>query len=179
MFAFACCSVSQLQETVPLALSRLRAVGLQFTRPCDYLAEMLKSDEVMGRVRSRIRVEQEKQRQFEVGKNQRFNKKFNKLSGHQLVRQQEECRKRNLQLKAIAQWASDRRKAVREGSAVQEAEADFDQWLLGNEKEEGNCSGSAPKPGLNSRKAKGHRPHRRKGRNNKAKARPPKGRKRR
>ncbi|CDJ36433.1 uncharacterized protein EMH_0085310 [Eimeria mitis] len=56
--------VQQVQHTVPIALARLRALGLQFTRPEDFLAEMLKTDQQMGRIRARIEEEQQQQQQF-------------------------------------------------------------------------------------------------------------------
>ncbi|KAL8453766.1 hypothetical protein Emed_000707 [Eimeria media] len=167
---------AQLQKTVPVALARLRALGLQFSRPPDFLAEMLKSDQQMGRIRARIDAEQEQQRQFEAKRNQRLNKKFNKLSGHQIVREQEEARRRNMQLRAIDQWKKDRQTAVRAGTAVGEAEDEFDQWLIGNEREQNNITpnhghsfklkGAA---GRKPQQAGAHKPHRRKGKNAKVK----------
>ncbi|OEH73915.1 hypothetical protein cyc_03515 [Cyclospora cayetanensis] len=162
--------VRQLQSTVPIALARLRAVGLQFSRPPDFLAEMLKTEQQMGRIRARITAEQEQQRQFEEKRNQRLNKKFNKLSGHQLVREQEEARKRNIQLKAIDKWKEERQAARRTGAAQGEAEEEFDKWLLGNEKEQKqiqpNHGHSFKNKARNSNKSMpAHRPHRRKGRN--------------
>ncbi|XP_026192304.1 probable rRNA-processing protein EBP2 [Cyclospora cayetanensis] len=162
--------VRQLQSTVPIALARLRAVGLQFSRPPDFLAEMLRTEQQMGRIRARITAEQEQQRQFEEKRNQRLNKKFNKLSGHQLVREQEEARKRNIQLKAIDKWKEERQAARRTGAAQGEAEEEFDKWLLGNEKEQKqiqpNHGHSFKNKARNSNKSMpAHRPHRRKGRN--------------
>lgn len=164
--------VGQLQKTVPVALARLRALGLQFTRPTDFLAEMLKSDQQMGRIRARINAEQEQQRQFEAKKNQRLNKKFNKLSGHQLVREQEEARRRNIQLRAIDQWKKDRQAAVRAGTANKEAEDEFDQWLVGNEQDQKSIApnhGHSFKNKGGPRKAGVHKPHGRRGKNAKSK----------
>ncbi|KAL8273009.1 hypothetical protein Esti_003062 [Eimeria stiedai] len=167
---------AQLQKTVPVALARLRALGLQFSRPPDFLAEMLKSDQQMGRIRARIDAEQEQQRQFEAKRNQRLNKRFNKLSGHHIVREQEEARRRNMQLRAIDQWKKDRQTAVRAGTAVGEAEDEFDQWLVGNEREQNNITpnhghsfklkGAA---GRKPQKTGAHKPHRRRGKNAKVK----------
>lgn len=172
---FVCRSVQQLQQTVPVALARLRALGLQFTRPTDFLAEMLKSDQHMGRIRARISAEQEQQKQFEEKRNQRLNKKFNKLSGHQLVREQEEARRRNIQLRAIEQWKKDRQAAVRAGKAETEAEDEFDKWLIGNEQEQKsimpNHSRSFKQKGASAqhRKASVHKPHGRRGKNSRSK----------
>lgn len=164
--------VTQLQKTVPVALARLRALGLQFTRPTDFLAEMLKSDQQMGRIRARINAEQEQQRQFEAKRNQRLNKRFNKLSGHQVVREQEEARRRNIQLRAIDQWKKDRQAAVRAGTATKEAEDAFDQWLIGNEQEQKSIApnhGHSFKSKGGPRKAGVHKPHGRRGKNAKSK----------
>lgn len=172
MFRFWFFSVKQLQKTVPVALARLRALGLQFTRPTDFLAEMLKSDQHMGRIRARISAEQEQQRQFEAKRNQRLNKKFNKLSGHQLVREQEEARRRNIQLRAIDQWKKDRQAALRAGTASKEAEDEFDQWLVGKEQEQKNIApnhGHSFKSKGGPRKAAAHKPHRRRGKNPRSK----------
>ncbi|KAL8448597.1 hypothetical protein Emag_003912 [Eimeria magna] len=147
-----------------------------FSRPPDFLAEMLKSDQQMGRIRARIDAEQEQQRQFEAKRNQRLNKKFNKLSGHHVVREQEEARLRNMQLQAIDQWKKDRQTAVRAGTAVGEAEDEFDQWLIGNESKQNkitpNHGHSFKLKGPAGRKpqhAGAHKPHRRKGKNAKLK----------
>ena len=161
--------MKQVQQTVPIALARLRALGLQFTRPEDFLAEMLKSDRQMGRIRAKIEEEQERQQQFADKKNRIFNKKFNKLSGHRIVREQEEARQRNLQLKAIEGWKSDRAKARKEGRTDKEAEEDFDDWLLGmqNKKETpvpNHGRSFKPSQGGAQLKRPLHKPRRQKGR---------------
>lgn len=127
------CSIRQVQETVPEALRRLRALGLQISRPVDFLAEMLKSDSHMGKIRKRAASELLQQQQFEQQINRKLNKKFNKLSGHQLVREQEEARRRNIQLKAIDEWKKEREESKRTGQDTLEAEDAFDAWLRGND----------------------------------------------
>lgn len=173
--------MQQVQKTVPIALARLRAVGLQFTRPGDFLAEMLKSDQQMGKIRARIEEEQQRQQQFADKLNRNFNKKFNKLSGHRIVREQEEARQRNLQLKAIEGWKTDRAKARREGKTNKEAEEDFDDWLLGQQQ---NKEALTPNHQRNFKQKQGaggppklapHKPRRQKGiHKKKAKAATPK-----
>ncbi|KAL8432732.1 hypothetical protein Efla_004401 [Eimeria flavescens] len=148
-----------VQKTIPVALSRLRALGLRFSRSPDFLAEMLKSDSQMGRIRARIDAEQEQQRQFERKRNQRLNKKINSLSGHQIVREQEVARRRNMQLRAIDQWRKERQAAIREGFATTEAEDEFDQWLLGNEQEQGNITPNHRHPVKPKRSAGRRHPH--------------------
>ncbi|CDJ41119.1 hypothetical protein, conserved, partial [Eimeria tenella] len=140
---------SLLQATAPVALARLRAVGLQFSRPGDYLAEMLKSEKQMGRVRAQLEAEQQQQQQQQQQQNRSFNRKFNRLSGHQIVQQQEAARRRNLQLKAIQEWRSSRQKARSSGAPQQEAEEAFDQWLLGLQQQQQGGPQALPNHGRN------------------------------
>lgn len=91
-------------------LRRLRQLRVKFTRPSDFYAEMLKSDEHMQRVRARVAEEQQQQQEFLEKKNRERNRKFHKQSGKKLLRAQEEARLRNLELKQLEAWKQQRRR---------------------------------------------------------------------
>ncbi|PFH38282.1 hypothetical protein BESB_006230 [Besnoitia besnoiti] len=115
-----------------VALTRLRQRRLKFTRPSDFLAEMLKTDNHMARVRERLAAEKEHLADFEEKKRKKLNKKFNRSSGHKLVREQEEARRRNAELKEIAAWKKEREKnakQTRSGGEFQDPESAFDAWI--------------------------------------------------
>lgn len=101
-----------------IGLRRLRQLRLKFSRPPDFLAEMLKSDQHMVRVKERLAAEKTHLEAFEEKKLRKLNKKFNRLSGHQLVKEQEEARRRNIALKEIEAWKKKRRE-----SALKETES--------------------------------------------------------
>ncbi|CBZ55924.1 conserved hypothetical protein [Neospora caninum Liverpool] len=124
--------ISLTTEAARVGLTRLRQLHLKFTRPSDFLAEMLKSDSHMARVRERLAAEKDQLEDFEEKKRKKMNKKFQRLSGHKLVREQEEARRRNAELKDIAAWKKDREqkaKSSRSGDGYQDAESAFDAWV--------------------------------------------------
>ncbi|PHJ18363.1 rrna-processing protein ebp2 [Cystoisospora suis] len=96
------------RECAMIGLHRLRHLRLKFTRPPDFLAEMLKSDHHMLRIKERLASETANLELFEEKKLRKLNRKFNRLSGHRLVREQEEARRRNVTLKEIDAWKKSR-----------------------------------------------------------------------
>lgn len=128
--------VSLTENAAREALTRLRQLRLKFSRPADFLAEMLKSDEQMTRVRERLAAEQKQQEDFEEKKRKVLNKKFNRLSGHKLVREQAEARARNEELKEIAAWRKARAargqgpQRMLQNDSSEGAEEAFDAWVV-------------------------------------------------
>lgn len=142
--------VKLLSSSMEVALTRVRALSLKFTRPSDFLAEMLKSDQHMEKVRAHISTEAERLKSFEVKRTQQLQKKFNKMSGNPRVKQQQENKRRNEELRDIEQWKKDRQLSKQKGhskSAV-EAEQEFDQWLVSRDTH-------TPRPGQGKKDKKG------------------------
>ena len=79
--------------------------GMQFliqskvsiSRPDDFLAEMVKSDEHMGRIKSKILMQQTKIKTFEEKKLRDENKKFHKALKDTKMRQKHQEKKENLE----------------------------------------------------------------------------------
>ncbi|EPR63614.1 putative rRNA-processing protein EBP2 [Toxoplasma gondii RUB] len=124
--------IAMTTEAARTGLTRLRQLRLKFSRPPDFLAEMLKSDTHMARVREKLAAEKDQLEEFEEKKRKKMNKKFQRLSGHKLVREQEEARKRNAELRDIAAWKKEREqnaKQRRGANGYQDPESAFDAWV--------------------------------------------------
>jgi rRNA-processing protein EBP2 len=68
----------QALAAVQIALPKLKALGVKTTRPTDYFAEMVKSDDMMLRIRRKLVDEKEGLELSEKAKKQRLLKKFGK-----------------------------------------------------------------------------------------------------
>ncbi|KJP86653.1 hypothetical protein AK88_03660 [Plasmodium fragile] len=86
-------------ENVVEGLKKLQDLHISFNRPYDFLADMIKSDVHMERVRQKIVKDHERVEEKEKNKIKRMNKKFNKKSGSAKVASQMEAieKKKNLQ----------------------------------------------------------------------------------
>ncbi|EUD66202.1 hypothetical protein C922_03397 [Plasmodium inui San Antonio 1] len=86
-------------ENVVDGLKKLQDLHISFNRPYDFLADMIKSDVHMERVRQKIVKDHERVEEKEKNKIKRMNKKFNKKSGSAKVASQMEAieKKKNLQ----------------------------------------------------------------------------------
>ncbi|KMZ94169.1 hypothetical protein PVMG_02395 [Plasmodium vivax Mauritania I] len=86
-------------ENVVEGLKKLQDLHISFNRPYDFLADMMKSDLHMERVRQKIVKDHERVEEKEKNKIKRMNKKFNKKSGSAKVASQMEAieKKKNLQ----------------------------------------------------------------------------------
>ncbi|GAB65492.1 hypothetical protein PCYB_062240 [Plasmodium cynomolgi strain B] len=86
-------------ENVVEGLKKLQDLHISFNRPYDFLADMIKSDLHMERVRQKIVKDHERVEEKEKNKIKRMNKKFNKKSGSAKVASQMEAieKKKNLQ----------------------------------------------------------------------------------
>ncbi|ANQ07133.1 Uncharacterized protein PCOAH_00014210 [Plasmodium coatneyi] len=86
-------------ENVVEGLKKLQDLHISFNRPYDFLADMVKSDLHMEKVRQKIVKDHERVEEKEKNKIKRMNKKFNKKSGSAKVASQMEAieKKKNLQ----------------------------------------------------------------------------------
>ncbi|CAA9987177.1 rRNA-processing protein EBP2, putative [Plasmodium knowlesi strain H] len=86
-------------ENVVEGLKKLQDLHISFNRPYDFLADMVKSDLHMEKVREKIVKDHERVEEREKNKIKRMNKKFNKKSGSAKVASQMEAieKKKNLQ----------------------------------------------------------------------------------
>ncbi|KAL3994548.1 Eukaryotic rRNA processing protein EBP2 family protein [Acanthocheilonema viteae] len=66
----------QAEKAVQVAVSRLREMGVKISRPSDYYAEMVKSDEHMQKIRQRMAEVEESKRKLEAIRRIREEKKF-------------------------------------------------------------------------------------------------------
>ncbi|KAK6908235.1 hypothetical protein I203_102236 [Kwoniella mangroviensis CBS 8507] len=76
-------------ECVPQAKKLAAKYDIPFTRPTDYYAEMVKSDEHMERVRTKLVEEAQGIKKSEAAKKQRDLKKFGKQIQHEKLKQRE------------------------------------------------------------------------------------------
>lgn len=68
----------QALEAAKIGREKVLEAGVPFTRPDDYFAEMIKSDEHMAKIRTRLMNEAARVKASEDAKKQRHNKKFGK-----------------------------------------------------------------------------------------------------
>lgn len=87
------------QEHLPLVLKKLQDLNIPFNRPYDFLADMLKNDKHMERVRSKILADYEKAENREKNKIKKLNKIIHKKSGSTKIKSQKEAveRKKNIE----------------------------------------------------------------------------------
>ncbi|SBT32895.1 rRNA-processing protein EBP2, putative (EBP2) [Plasmodium ovale wallikeri] len=87
--------IKYAHTTVLEGLKKLQQLRIPFNRPYDFLADMLKRDEHMEKVRKKILEEHENAEIREKSKIKRINKKFNKKSGsHKILKQNEAIEKK-------------------------------------------------------------------------------------
>ncbi|WWC70719.1 uncharacterized protein I206_104670 [Kwoniella pini CBS 10737] len=80
-------------ECIPQAKKLATKHDIPFTRPNDYYAEMVKSDEHMERVRTKLVEESQGIKKSEAAKKQRDLKKFGKQIQHEKLKQREQDKK--------------------------------------------------------------------------------------
>ena len=86
-------------SAVKVAISRLDEIGIPYERPSDYLAEMVKSDAHMARIKDRLLFEKKKMAAVEERKRKQLERKENKKS--QVAHVQESHRAKREALQAI------------------------------------------------------------------------------
>jgi len=97
---------TQALDTLKQAKILLQAAKVPITRPDDYFAEMLKSDEHMSKVRKRLLSEQERIKSAEDRRRQRELKTFGKKV--QVEREQEKEKRKKSNIESIKKWRKDR-----------------------------------------------------------------------
>jgi|EP01046_Picozoa_sp_COSAG06_P022587 rRNA-processing protein EBP2 len=113
---------------VKTAFGKLDALKLDYLRPDDYYAEMLKSDEHMSKVKEKLLFEKEKIGEKEAKRKLRDNQKLGKKV--QAEREQQKAIKKKSDLNSIKQWRSDR-KNQRGGEGGAGGEAGLNTALAG------------------------------------------------
>merc|ERR1712114_54494 len=86
---------------------RLLVMKVPASRPNDFLAEMVKSDDQMLKIRLKITDESKRISAVEERKRQQANKKFNKQV--HVKRKEERAKEKKETLKDIAKWRTDRK----------------------------------------------------------------------
>lgn len=82
--------------------TRLKAMGIPFTRPQDFMAEMMKTDKQMSKIKNKILDEMHKVKAVEQRKRLKIEKKFAKKVHSERVRAKQ--RQKNLGLEEIEKW---------------------------------------------------------------------------
>ncbi|KJE91078.1 hypothetical protein, variant [Capsaspora owczarzaki ATCC 30864] len=119
---------NQALEAVKLARPRLAAANIKFTRPDDYFAEMVKTDDHMRKVREALLSEHQAVERSEQAKKSRQMKQFGKKVQQQVLEDRQ--KQKTSDLEAIKKFKKDR-----------SAKPDFlddgdDQFNIGVDKEE-------------------------------------------
>ncbi|CRG99144.1 nucleolar preribosomal assembly protein, putative [Plasmodium relictum] len=83
------------------ALKKIQDLNISFNRPYDFLADMIKSDVHMEKVRQKILKDHEKLEIKEKNKLKRINKKFNKKYGSLKVQRQKEASQKKTNLEKL------------------------------------------------------------------------------
>lgn len=91
----------QALEAAKIGREKVLEAGVPFTRPDDYFAEMIKSDEHMAKIRTRLTNEAARVKASEDAKKQRHNKKFGKKL--QLEKERERQKQKTETLEKIKQ----------------------------------------------------------------------------
>lgn len=97
---------NQALDTLKLARPLIQAAKIPLTRPDDYFAEMLKTDEHMSKVRKRLLSEQDRIKSAEGRRRQRELKTFGKKV--QVEREQEKEKRKKANIESIKKWRKDR-----------------------------------------------------------------------
>ncbi len=164
-------SYQSAMASVRAGREALQSLGLPFSRPTDFFAEMLKSDEHMGRVKARLIAERERMEAFSRRKRERETQTFAKQV--HAAREQERAQERRQTLQKVSNWQKERRargQNVLERLADDAAERDFDKTMSQrNHKREskdrkygfgGRKRNSKENDGKSSRDTSAFRPHR-------------------
>ncbi|KAL1926974.1 hypothetical protein VTP01DRAFT_5304 [Rhizomucor pusillus] len=97
----------QALEAAKIGREKVLEAGVPFTRPDDYFAEMIKSDEHMAKIRTRLMNEAARVKASEDAKKQRHNKKFGKKL--QLEKERERQKQKAETLEKIKQLKRKRK----------------------------------------------------------------------
>ncbi len=112
-----------------IGLERLHEAGVPVERPQDYFAEMVKSDQHMEFIRSRLAKQKERLERIETKKKDAEVKKFGK--GKQKLQKQEKQREKKQEIESVKSWSRKRKANNNEGGAT---EADLEAIISGKKK---------------------------------------------
>lgn len=104
---------NQTLENVVAARALLDEEGVPYKRPADYLAEMLKTDEHMQKVRNQLVFEERRMASFEERRKQKEQKKFARAVQAQRVKEKSAERKEAIH--EVAAWRKSRKRKLAEG----------------------------------------------------------------
>lgn len=110
--------------SVKTAFLRLKDMGLEFSRPNDYLAEMFKSDQHMKKVKEKLMQDKRNIQISEAKKREKIAKR-NKKSRQHILKLQEQGRQKNEQLRNIEKWKFERQR----NETMETAEQSFDRYF--------------------------------------------------
>lgn len=143
---------AQSLSAVQSARAQLKAEGSPFTRPADYFAEMVKSDEHMGKIKSKLMEDAASKRASADARRQRDLKKFGKQVQHEKLQERAKSKREMLDKVKVL-----KRKRAQGGGAEGDKEEDLFDVALDDaakpdrrEKEKGR-GGSGP-PGVKRQK---------------------------
>lgn len=112
-------------EMTKEALRRLTALGIPFTRPSDYYADMAKSDQHMKKIQGQLEEEQRRIAAVEERKRNKLEKKFAK--DKRVEAQKEKKRVAKDSLKELDEWKKNRERNTTGMSAEEDLDKFFDQ----------------------------------------------------
>lgn len=145
-------------EAVPAARKLANKFGIPFSRPNDYYAEMVKSDEHMERVRTKLVEEAQGIKKSEEAKKQRELKKYGKQIQHENLKAREQDKK------SFADRVAGIKRKRKDGAEIGD-EGDDDEFGIGLEDDDaprggrgasgrGRGAGGKPKMPRSARDAK-------------------------
>jgi len=135
-------------DAVPFARAQCSKHDIPFSRPNDYYAEMVKSDEHMERIRTKLVEESQGIKKSEEAKKQRELKKYGKQIQHEKLKQREADKK------SFNEKMAGVKRKRKEGMEIgDEADDDFGVHLEGDDDDRrgGGRGGSGRKPKVSRR----------------------------
>ncbi len=121
-----------LLKAMTVGLERLREAGVPVERPTDYFAEMVKTDEHMEFIRSRLAKQKERLERIETKKKDAELKKFGR--GKQKLQKQEKQREKKQEIESVKAWSRKRKSNNTDGGAT---EAELEAIISGKKKSKG------------------------------------------
>lgn len=110
-------------EAVHIAREKCQEANIPFTRPVDYFAEMVKTDDHMAKVKDRLIFETKKMEAFEQRKSNREQKlRAKEKHAHRLA---EKAKVKKNHMKAVEDWAKDAQSNRLSGGRVHDNDDDY------------------------------------------------------
>jgi rRNA-processing protein EBP2 len=121
------------RQAMAVGLERLREANVPVERPTDYFAEMVKTDEHMEFIRSRLAKQKERLERIETKKKDAELKKFGR--GKQKLQKQEKQREKKQEIESVKAWSRKRKANNTDGGAT---EAELEALISGKKKKSKN-----------------------------------------